>query len=113
MSDNNQERANSGIFNKFISVVALIAAALYFTGWIYRWSYFSFFKVNLLSLDLGVQSYYIAAFQALFAASPLTALKTILAVFITFHNNCSNFSHFIIFAFCNSKIFKEYSYLFY
>ncbi|MFM7713442.1 MAG: hypothetical protein ACKO7A_12230 [Microcystis sp.] len=39
---------NSSEFNplgKLISVLVLLAAALYFTGWIYRWTYFSFFQL--------------------------------------------------------------------
>lgn len=78
----NQEQINSGLLSKFLSVLALVAAALYFTGWIYRWSYFNFFEVDILGIDFGVQSYYLAAFQALFA-NFWTSLRTVVAIFLT------------------------------
>lgn len=63
--------------SKLVSLIALVAAGLYFTGWIYRWAYFGFFHLQVTSLNLPVESFYLAAFQALFG-SPLTVIRTIL-----------------------------------
>lgn len=60
---------NSSEFNplgKLISVLVLLAAALYFTGWIYRWAYFSFFYLEVTTLSLPNESFYFAAFQTFF-----------------------------------------------
>jgi len=32
---------------KLLGVLALLAAGLYFTGWTYRWTYFSFFQLEV------------------------------------------------------------------
>ncbi len=64
---------------RLLSLVALLAAALYFTGWIYRWTYFGFFQLEVTTLSLPLESFYLAAFQALLG-SPLAVVKTI-AVF--------------------------------
>ena len=67
---------------KLLSLVALLAAALYFTGWVYRWSYFGFFKVEVTALNLSVESFYLAAFQAL-VGNFLIFLRTTIALLIT------------------------------
>jgi hypothetical protein len=64
---------------KLVSVIGLLAIALYFTGWIYRWFYFGFFQVELTTLNLSLESFYIASFSLLFR-SPWAILKTIAAI---------------------------------
>jgi hypothetical protein len=64
---------------KLVSVIGLLAVALYFTGWIYRWFYFGFFQVELTTLNLPLESFYIASFSLLFK-SPWAILKTIAAI---------------------------------
>jgi hypothetical protein len=64
---------------KLVSVIGLLAIALYFTGWIYRWFYFGFFQVELTTLNLPLESFYIASFSLLFR-SPWAILKTIAAI---------------------------------
>lgn len=76
---NNQELNPLG---KLLSLVALLAAALYFTGWIYRWAYFSFFQVEVTSLNLPVESFYLAAFRSLIG-HPLIFLRTTITLLIT------------------------------
>ncbi len=78
-SQNNQELNPLG---KLLSLVALIAAALYFTGWIYRWAYFSFFQVEVTALNLPLESFYLAAFRSL-SGHPLIFLRTIITLGIT------------------------------
>ncbi|MGK7930260.1 MAG: hypothetical protein AB4041_02345 [Microcystaceae cyanobacterium] len=68
--------------SKLVSLIALVAAGLYFTGWIYRWAYFGFFHLQVTSLNLPLESFYLAAFQALFGSS-LTVLRTIFGFIIT------------------------------
>ncbi|MDJ0576012.1 MAG: hypothetical protein QNJ65_12700 [Xenococcaceae cyanobacterium MO_234.B1] len=76
---NNQELNPLG---KLLSLVALLAAALYFTGWVYRWAYFGFFHVEVTALNLPVESFYLAAFRSLIG-HPLTILRTIITLSIT------------------------------
>ena len=64
---------------RLLSLVALLAAALYFTGWIYRWTYFGFFHLEVTTLSLPLESFYLAAFQALLGG-PLAVMRSI-AVF--------------------------------
>jgi xanthine/CO dehydrogenase XdhC/CoxF family maturation factor len=51
---------------KIAGIVGLLAIALLFTGWIYRWHYFSYFQVDATSLGLPVESMSMAAFSLLF-----------------------------------------------
>jgi hypothetical protein len=46
--------------------VGLLAVALFFTGWMYRWHYYTFFQVEPTSLGLSVESTFIAAYAVLF-----------------------------------------------
>jgi hypothetical protein len=69
-------------FSKFLSLLALLAIALYFLGWIYRWAYYDFFHIEVNTLNLPFESFYLAAFQVLFA-SPVTVLRTIAVVICT------------------------------
>ena len=64
---------------KLLSLLGLFAAALYFTGWIYRWAYFSFFQIEVTSLNLPVESFFIAAFQVFFG-HPLAILRALAAL---------------------------------
>jgi hypothetical protein len=63
MSDNSHSEPQG--LGTLASLVVLVGAALYFTGWVYRWAYFSFFQLEVTTLDLPLESFYIAAFQAL------------------------------------------------
>ncbi|EDX82358.1 hypothetical protein S7335_915 [Synechococcus sp. PCC 7335] len=68
MSDDTSPTPSTGFspFSKLLSVLGLLAIALYFTGWVYRWAYFSFFEINLTSFDLPRESFFLAAFQVFF-----------------------------------------------
>ncbi len=69
-------------FGKLLSVLALLAAALYFTGWTYRWAYFSFFRIDISSLQLPFESFYLVAFHVFFG-NYLAIFRTILTLIIT------------------------------
>ena len=82
-SQNNQELNPLG---KLLSLVALLAAALYLTGGIYHWAYFGFFQVEAMTLNLPVESFYFAAFQSLIGnplGNPLIFLRTTITFIIT------------------------------
>ncbi len=72
--ENNQDINPLG---KLASLIALLAIALYFTGWVYRWTYFGFFQVEVMTLNLPLESFYLAAIQALFG-HPLALFMTII-----------------------------------
>ncbi len=74
----NQE---TNILGKFTSVLGLLGAALFFAGWIYRWSYFYFFQLELNTLDLPAQSFLIVPLQ-IFLGDGWTICKTAIAFFI-------------------------------
>jgi hypothetical protein len=65
------------ILGKFASIVTLLGAALYFTGWIYRWAYFSFFQLEVTTLDLPFESFLMVPLQV-FLGDPFRCLLTIL-----------------------------------
>jgi hypothetical protein len=67
------------IFGKFASVVGLLVALLFFTGWIYRWSYFYFFQLDITTLELPAQSFLIVPFQ-IFLGDPWAISKTAIAL---------------------------------
>jgi hypothetical protein len=72
---------------KLISVLVLLTAALYFTGWIYRWAYFSFFHLEVTTLSLPNESFYFATFQTFFGdawAIPRKILFLIMIIFAIF-----------------------------
>ncbi len=77
MSSPPQNHQELNPLGKLLSLVVLLAAALYFTGWIYRWAYFGFFQVEVTTLNLPVESFYLAAFRSLLG-EPLIILKTII-----------------------------------
>jgi hypothetical protein len=59
--------------------VGLMAVALFFTGWLYRWHYYTFFLVEPTSLGLSVESTFIAAYAVLFG-SPWAVLRLLLGL---------------------------------
>lgn len=63
-------------------MLALLAAALYFTGWIYCWAYYDFFQVEVTTLELPFESFYLAAFQVLFG-HPVILFRTFLLTIFT------------------------------
>lgn len=86
------------LLGKLTSLVVLLGVGLYFTGWTYRWAYFGFFQVEVTTLNLPIESFYIAAFQALFGhpwAICRTAIATIL-IAIAIHFTLWIIQNFII-----------------
>lgn len=51
------------ILRRFASLVGLLGASLFFTGWIYRSVYFFQFSLELTTLELPVQSFFMVPIQ--------------------------------------------------
>ncbi|MCC5640528.1 hypothetical protein LC593_32810 [Nostoc sp. CHAB 5844] len=66
MTSNSNPTSDPNILGKFTSVIGLLGAALFFAGWIYRWSYFYFFQLEISNLDLPAQSFLIVPLQIFF-----------------------------------------------
>lgn len=64
----------------FSSLLGLFSILLYFTGWIYRWSYYSFFNLDVNTLDFAFESFLFVPIQVVFGG-PFTSL-TILIIFL-------------------------------
>jgi hypothetical protein len=84
-----QPTPESNILGNFASVVGLLGAALFFTGWIYRWSYFYCFQLNVITLDLPVESFFIVPLQVFLGdgwtivKSAIALLFTVIAIYLT------------------------------
>jgi hypothetical protein len=72
----------SNFLGNFASIVGLLATALFFTGWIYRWSYFYCFQLNVITLDLPVDSFFIVPIQV-FLGDGWTIVKSAIALLLT------------------------------
>jgi hypothetical protein len=81
VSPSSEPTKEPNILGKFASVVGLVGAALFFTGWIYRWSYFYFFQLEITTLDLPAQSFFIVPLQV-FLADGRTIGKSAIAFLI-------------------------------
>ncbi|HBK98708.1 MAG TPA: hypothetical protein DD001_16000 [Microcoleaceae bacterium UBA10368] len=82
MTASGEPTPESNILGNFASVIGLLGAALFFTGWIYRWSYFSCFQLNVITLDLPVESFFIVPLQV-FLGDGWTILKSAIALLLT------------------------------
>lgn len=61
----------------FASLVGLLSIALYFTGWVYRWAFYSFFQIELNALNLPTQSFFFVPMQ-IFLGSRQAICQTLL-----------------------------------
>lgn len=78
MTQSPQPSQESNILGKFASVVGLLGIALFFAGWIYRWSYFYFFQLEVTNLDFPAQSFLFVPLQ-IFLGDGWIIFKTALA----------------------------------
>jgi len=76
-----QPTPESKILDNLASVVGLLGAALFFTGWIYRWSYFYCFQLNVITLDLPVESFFLVQLQV-FLGDSWTIVKSAIALLL-------------------------------
>ena len=81
MTASPQPTPESKILDNLASVVGLLGAALFFTGWIYRWSYFYCFQLNVITLDLPVESFFLVQLQV-FLGDSWTIVKSAIALLL-------------------------------
>lgn len=77
MSQTPQTTDGSKILGAFAGTLTIFSIALYFSGWIYRWAYFGFFRIQLTTLDLPAQSFFFVPIQV-FLGSPQSLIKALL-----------------------------------
>lgn len=66
-----------------VSVAGVLGAALFFTGWIYRWAYFAYFQLEITTLNFPTESFFIVPIQVFFGTSSAIARTLIsLPVFL-------------------------------
>lgn len=82
MPESSESARAPNLLGKFASIIGLLGGALFFTGWIYRWSYFAFFKLDVTHLTFPAQSFLIASIQV-FLGSPGITLRSIFVVILT------------------------------
>jgi hypothetical protein len=63
----------------FASILSLLGITLFFSGWIYRWAYFSYFSLDVNAQPYTAQSFLIVPIQ-IYLGRPSNALQTLLAV---------------------------------
>ena len=63
MSNAPQPPNEPKILGTFASLVGLLGLFLYFTGWLYRWAYYGFFKLEITRLDLPFKSFFLVPIQ--------------------------------------------------
>ncbi|MBF2063130.1 MAG: hypothetical protein IGS39_01650 [Calothrix sp. C42_A2020_038] len=56
------------ILARVASIIGLIGVALYFTGWIYRWTYYGFFQLSISTLDFPIESFFFVTLQVFFGS---------------------------------------------
>ncbi|MFM7423560.1 MAG: hypothetical protein ACKO7W_00920 [Elainella sp.] len=56
--------------------MGLLIAALFFSGWIYRWAYYDYFQLDVNSLGFSFESFLIIPIQ-IFFGTPSASLRTI------------------------------------
>ncbi len=89
MSNNPQPPNETKILGTFASLVGLLGIFLYFTGWIYRWAYYSFFQLEITKLDLPFKSFFFVPLQVFlgdfwaFGRTALVFIATIILIKFT------------------------------
>lgn len=89
MSNNSESPSETKILGTFASLVGLLSIFLYFTGWLYRWAYYSFFQIEITRLDLPVRSFLFVPIQVFlgdiwaFGRTVLVVIVTIIAIKFT------------------------------
>jgi hypothetical protein len=68
------------LLGEFISLASFLGIFLYFTGWIYRWAYFGYFYIDVITINLSQQSFLLVPLQVFFGSwhSALKALATMM-----------------------------------
>ncbi len=89
MPPEHQNSPNTNPLGTFISLLGVLGILLYFTGWTYRWAYFSFYELDINTLNLSLESFFLVSIQVLignignFTLSIITAIITMIVIKIT------------------------------
>lgn len=62
-----------------VSVAGVLGAALFFTGWIYRWAYFAYFQLEITTLNFPTESFFIVPIQVFFG-TPGAIARTLISL---------------------------------
>jgi hypothetical protein len=81
VSDQNSPPQGTQILGTFASLLGLLGIFLYFTGWIYRWAYFGWFRIEIHRLDLPLRSFLFVPIQV-FCGDFVAILRTLLAIVV-------------------------------
>ena len=79
MSNNIKHGNKLGILQYFASLLGLITGSLYFIGWIYRWQYYGFFQLDIITLNFSFNSFLFLPIQ-IFFGSVQAVIKTIIVI---------------------------------
>lgn len=82
MADTSKSPTTNTLFSKFLNIVGLLIAALFFSGWIYRWAYYDYFQLDVNSLGFSFESFLIIPIQ-IFFGNPSASLRTIAILFLS------------------------------
>jgi hypothetical protein len=82
VSQNPPSNPETTILGTFTSILGLLSAALFFTGWIYRWAYFGFFQLEVTTLDLPFESFLFVPIQVFLGSFPVFC-RTMVVVILT------------------------------
>jgi hypothetical protein len=80
VSNTSQSVNQSTVLGAFVNVIGLLSIALYFTGWIYRWAYYDFFRIELNALNLPAQSFFFVPLSVLIGSFAEMVIALILII---------------------------------
>ena len=83
MADSNQSSGDFKVLGTFVGIIGLLGAALYFSGWIYRWVYYSYFNLEVGNLNLSSESFLFVPIQ-IFFGNITSFFVTFFAILLTF-----------------------------
>ncbi|MBD2775105.1 hypothetical protein [Iningainema tapete] len=82
MSSESHNPSSTNLLGSFVGFLSVLGIFLYFIGWIYRWAYFGFFEVEIITLDLPIQSFLLLSIQVILG-NHWAFIRCIFVIFIT------------------------------
>ncbi|MGB3638701.1 MAG: hypothetical protein WBA39_14170 [Rivularia sp. (in: cyanobacteria)] len=80
MHPKNHESQNINILGSIAALIGIISIFTYFTGWVYRWSYFGFFELDINSIELTFESFFLVPIQVFLGDLYKIILATIVII---------------------------------
>ena len=81
MASENSGEKKTPFLGGFASILSLLGITLFFSGWIYRWAYFSYFSLDVNEQPHTAQSFLIIPIQ-IYVGNFTIVLQTLLAVLL-------------------------------